>query len=160
MAVEDLGPAERFTAGALGEPGRRRFYFAVRAGGRALTFLAEKTQVEALAVQGTEILDRRGIVADDVAVDALVAGGVGIDPDEGEERFRVGEIAMSIAPSELMTLVLTSVEEDEAVTFVIAPEQFRAMAEVALRVVAAGRPPCPWCGLPIDPDGHECPARN
>lgn len=160
MAVEDLGLAERFTAGAVGAPGRRRFYLAVQAAGRVLTFVTEKAQVEALAVQGTEILDRHDIVADDDAVDALVAGGAAIDPGDGEERFRVGEIAVNVAPSELMTLVLTSVDEDEAVAFVVAPEQFRAMAEVALEVVAAGRPPCPWCRLPMDPDGHECPARN
>lgn len=160
MAIEDLGPAERFAAGAVGDPGRRRFFLAVQAGGRFLTFLTEKTQVEALAVQGIQILERHGIVADDTAVDALVAGWPVVDLEEGEERFRVGEIALSIAPSELMTLVLTSIEEDESVSFVIAPEQFRAMAAVALRVVAAGRPPCPWCGLPVDPDGHECPARN
>jgi len=27
-------------------------------------------------------------------------------------------------------------------------------------VVAAGRPPCPLCGLPLDPDGHVCPRQN
>lgn len=158
--VEDLGPAERFTAGAVGAPGRRTFYLAVRAGGRTLTFLTEKAQVEALAVEGSDILDRHGITADEEAVDALLATGVGIDLDDGEERFRVGEIAVSVAPSELITLILTSVEEDDAVSFVIVPEQFRAMAEVALDVVAAGRPTCRWCRLPMDPDGHECPARN
>ena len=30
----------------------------------------------------------------------------------------------------------------------------------ATRVVAAGRPPCPFCHLPIDPDGHICPRAN
>ena len=28
----------------------------------------------------------------------------------------------------------------------------------ARRVVAAGRPPCPLCGLPLDPDGPRLPA--
>ena len=27
-------------------------------------------------------------------------------------------------------------------------------------IVAAGRPPCQWCGNPIDPDGHACPRMN
>jgi uncharacterized repeat protein (TIGR03847 family) len=30
----------------------------------------------------------------------------------------------------------------------------------ALRVLAAGRPPCPLCGQPLDPQGHLCPRRN
>lgn len=161
MAIENLGPAERFAAGAVGDPGRRRFYLTVSAGGRTLTFLTEKTQIEALAVQGTDILDRNGIFSDRAAVDALVATGLGVDdPGDGGERFRVGEMAVSLAPSELITLTLTSVEEDDSVSFVIVPEQFSAMAEIALEVIAAGRPMCPWCRLPMDPHGHECPARN
>ena len=31
---------------------------------------------------------------------------------------------------------------------------------LAEQVVAAGRPPCMWCALPIDPDGHICPRMN
>jgi hypothetical protein len=30
----------------------------------------------------------------------------------------------------------------------------------AARIVAAGRPPCPLCGAPLDPQGHICPRRN
>ncbi len=36
----------------------------------------------------------------------------------------------------------------------------RAFVERALRVVRAGRPPCPLCGNPLDPQGHICPRRN
>jgi uncharacterized repeat protein (TIGR03847 family) len=36
----------------------------------------------------------------------------------------------------------------------------RAFVERAVRVLAAGRPTCPWCGLPLDPQGHLCPRRN
>jgi uncharacterized repeat protein (TIGR03847 family) len=36
----------------------------------------------------------------------------------------------------------------------------RGFVERAARVVAAGRPPCPLCGAPLDPLGHICPRRN
>jgi uncharacterized repeat protein (TIGR03847 family) len=36
----------------------------------------------------------------------------------------------------------------------------RAFARRALAVVASGRPPCPFCGGPLDPDGHLCPRAN
>jgi uncharacterized repeat protein (TIGR03847 family) len=36
----------------------------------------------------------------------------------------------------------------------------RAFIARALRVVAAGRPPCPLCNLPLDPEGHICPRQN
>ncbi len=36
----------------------------------------------------------------------------------------------------------------------------RTFAEGAMAVVAAGRPPCPVCGEPLDPQGHICLRRN
>ncbi|MEO8106384.1 MAG: DUF3090 family protein, partial [Actinomycetes bacterium] len=36
----------------------------------------------------------------------------------------------------------------------------RAFVERAESVIAAGRPPCPFCTLPLDPDGHICPRAN
>ncbi len=38
--------------------------------------------------------------------------------------------------------------------------QARAFAKRALDVVNAGRPPCPLCSLPLDPEGHVCPRQN
>jgi uncharacterized repeat protein (TIGR03847 family) len=42
----------------------------------------------------------------------------------------------------------------------LTPIRARAFAERALRTVAAGRPPCPLCGQPLDATGHLCPRRN
>ena len=36
----------------------------------------------------------------------------------------------------------------------------RAFSERAQTVVAAGRPPCQFCGNPLDPAGHLCPRAN
>lgn len=161
MVTEDLGPAERIVAGAVGEPGRRRFYLQIHTGGRATSLLAEKQQVAALAEQGLAILAERGVTSEQEAVDRLVAEGLPLeDPGEDNERFRIGEITIALGAAELLTVEITSIDEDDAVSFVIAPEQFRAMAQVALEVVARGRPLCQWCQLPIDPAGHRCPARN
>lgn len=161
MEIDELGPAERFAAGAVGRPGQRRFYLQVTAGGTVHSLLAEKEQIRALATQGLEILDEHEVSSDPGAVEALVGGGLSIvDPGDDGERFRVGTISISMSPSELLTVTIESLDEDDAVNFVIAPEQFRAMATVALTVVAAGRPTCPWCRLPMDPENHECPARN
>jgi uncharacterized repeat protein (TIGR03847 family) len=40
------------------------------------------------------------------------------------------------------------------------PQQALAFAQRALEVVAAGRPPCPFCGQPLNPEGHICLRRN
>jgi len=42
----------------------------------------------------------------------------------------------------------------------LTPAQARAFAKRAAAVVSAGRPPCPFCGLPLDPAGHVCPRQN
>ena len=36
----------------------------------------------------------------------------------------------------------------------------RAFTKRALAVVAAGRPPCPFCNGPLDASGHICPRAN
>jgi uncharacterized repeat protein (TIGR03847 family) len=161
MAVDDLGPAERIVAGAVGEPGQRRFYLQIVAGGKPISLLAEKLQVAALAEQGLVILAERGINAEQETVERLIAEGLPVDdPGEGNERFRVGDISISLGGSELLTVEVSSIDETDGVSFVIAPEQFQAMAQVALEVVQQGRPLCQWCQLPMDPDEHKCPARN
>jgi uncharacterized repeat protein (TIGR03847 family) len=161
MGIEDLGPAERIVAGAIGEPGSRRFYLQVTADGEVTTMLAEKAQINALATQGVAVLDASEISSDEVAVDRLVAAGMYVeDPGLDGERFRIGEISIALAPSELLTITVEDIEGEDGITFVIAPEQFRAMAKVAIDVVESGRPTCPWCKLPMDPAGHQCAARN
>lgn len=42
----------------------------------------------------------------------------------------------------------------------LTPLGVRAFVERSLRTVAAGRPPCPFCGQPLDPTGHICPRKN
>lgn len=160
MAIEDLGPAERFTAGAIGEPGRRRFYIQVSSAGTNHWLLAEKEQIRVLALEGIRTLEGNGIESDPDLVAGLISRGLELqDPGEDGERFRVGEITLAMS-GDLITLLIGSDDADDGISFIIAPEQFRAMATMALQAVAAGRPVCQWCRLPMIPDEHECPARN
>ncbi len=39
-------------------------------------------------------------------------------------------------------------------------EQMLALSRHGAEVAARGRPRCQFCGNPIDPDGHTCPAMN
>ena len=38
--------------------------------------------------------------------------------------------------------------------------RWRRSCSTAASLVSAGRPPCRFCGLPVDPDGHPCPRMN
>jgi uncharacterized repeat protein (TIGR03847 family) len=90
-----------------------------------------------------------------------------------EEEFRVGTLALGWdAEDELVVLEAQAISESPAEPMSDEPEgpdvlrvrmsaaAAQSFATRALRVVAAGRPPCPLCGLPLDPSGHICPRQN
>lgn len=159
MAMRDLGPAERFAAGAIGQPGSRFFFLEVTANAEVHSFPCEKSQVADLAERGLQLLAAARLNIDEAAVEHLVASGLEVNEPESPS-FRVSTIAIAIVANELITLVFGSTEAEEEVRFIITAEQFRAMALVAARVVASGRPICPRCQLPMDPEGHRCPSSN
>lgn len=94
-----------------------------------------------------------------------------------EEAFRVGTITLGWDPDEHVVVVEAREEledeDDEAdeidddaeegpdvVRVRVAAAEAATFAEEALRLIAAGRPPCPVCGEPLNPEGHLCSRRN
>jgi uncharacterized repeat protein (TIGR03847 family) len=76
-----------------------------------------------------------------------------------------GEVVVveALAPAESEDDVepLTDAEEGpDALRVRLSADMARAFIVRAQRVVAAGRPPCPLCALPLDPEGHVCPRQN
>jgi uncharacterized repeat protein (TIGR03847 family) len=51
-------------------------------------------------------------------------------------------------------------EPDEIFLVRIPAGAARAFVKRAAQVLEAGRPSCPFCGNPIDPDGHLCVRAN
>jgi uncharacterized repeat protein (TIGR03847 family) len=156
----EIDPADTIAVGALGPPGQRAFYIQVRGGGRSLTMLVEKVQVQALAERTLELLD--GLEA-----------GPSEDPSGLQEPlsadWRAGELGLGLDPDRgLVVLVAREAPEaddtpEETLSTARAwlrPAQMAAFAARGLELVAAGRPPCPLCGLPMDPEGHLCPRKN
>lgn len=157
--MKDLGPAEEFMAGALGQPGRRHFYLQITAGGETHWLHAEKQQVAALGSQCLTLLAAAEITPDADAVATLKEELVLREPEE--VTFAVGDIQLAVLESEMIAISIEPAgEERDSIRFLVVPEQIQAMAEVALDVVASGRPICPHCHLPEDPGGHRCPAAN
>ncbi|HYI58497.1 MAG TPA: DUF3090 domain-containing protein [Microlunatus sp.] len=52
------------------------------------------------------------------------------------------------------------VNADEVFVVKITPSYARDFVARAQALVAAGRPPCPFCLQPLDPSGHICPRAN
>ncbi len=53
-----------------------------------------------------------------------------------------------------------SAGDPAVVRLYVTPAQVRAMAATAVEAVARGRPRCPLCDQPMDPQGHRCPRWN
>jgi uncharacterized repeat protein (TIGR03847 family) len=166
---------DRFVAGTVGEPGNRTFYLQARDGARVVSVVLEKVQVAVLADRLNQLLDeleQRGIAA------SSSAGRTDGDPlDEPViEAFRAGTLTLGWDGDTESILVEAREqtgdedEDDEADDDATdGPDLFRvqleataarAFVERAVSIVGAGRPPCPLCGQPLDPQGHICPRRN
>jgi uncharacterized repeat protein (TIGR03847 family) len=171
-------PPERFVTGTVGEPGQRTFFLQPRDGARVVSVALEKVQVAVLADRLGALLlelDRRGIVPSDVEpsdedtspldeplTEAFRAGALTLGWDSDAERVLVearaeSEDAEPIDPED-------DDDEDEdgpdLLRVRMTADAARSFVERAVRVVASGRPPCPLCGQPLDPNGHLCPRRN
>jgi len=175
-------PPERFVAGTVGEPGERTFFLQASGGGRTVSVALEKVQVAVLAERLRELLDEVSSRLPPRDGPEEPADAATTPPDRApldapvEEEFRVGTMGLAFdADSGLViveALAQTGEEGPEAEPLSDAPEgpdtlrvritpaAARAFVERAERVVAAGRPPCPLCGLPLDPGGHVCPRQN
>ena len=160
---------DRFTPAAVGEPGHRSFYLQARQGGAVVTLGLEKIQMAALAERIGELL-----ASEDPAAGQAGADGAGPTPLEPmTELFRVGMLAIGWDRS---TLTIEARPIDEAgryeesadddpngpdlVRVRLSPDQGVEFIRLANALVAAGRPACPFCGQPIDPTGHFCPASS
>ncbi|HEU5034571.1 MAG TPA: DUF3090 domain-containing protein [Mycobacteriales bacterium] len=169
---------QRFVAGTVGQPGDRTFYLQASSGGRVVSVALEKMQVAVLAEKLQELLDevRRRQGADSAVPAVAPAELEDVAPLETpvEEEFRVGTLALAWDDDSGDVLIeaqsMEGAGEDEGgdetafsgdlLRVRLQPAVARAFAKRALRVVAAGRPPCPLCGNPLDPEGHICPRQN
>ena len=159
MSSYDLPAPEVFTAGTVGPPGQRVFYFQARDGGLVVTLRCEKQQVAALAEYFDGLLDDLEPTPYGVAVGDLDLA------EPFEEGWTVGPIGVAYdEPDDRIVVVLEELveeaEEGASVKVRLTRAQVSAFVGRARAIVAAGRPPCRFCGLPLDPDGHMCPRMN
>lgn len=165
MAISEFDPPERFVAGTVGPPGGRTFFLQARGDGRLVSVSIEKVQVSILADRVAELLDSVGGIEGSDAVAAHHSDTEALETPIDDE-FRVDTV--SLAWDEERSVIVIEChdrdpEEDsggEAVRIVLGPTQARAFARRCQALVAAGRPPCPFCGQPLDAEGHICPRAN
>jgi uncharacterized repeat protein (TIGR03847 family) len=174
---------DRFITGTVGQPGSRVFFLQARTEGRLTSVALEKIQVAALADRLGDMLDeleRRGVEGAEEIPGAV--GDTGALDEPVVEAFRVGTLALAWDLGDELVIIEARAfdpdddepeadadpgdddDEDEdgpdIMRVRITAAYAREFIARALRVLAAGRPPCPLCGQPLDPQGHLCPRRN
>lgn len=160
---------DRFITGTVGEPGDRSFYLQARKGGALVSVAIEKAQVAALAQRLDDLLDAVEAPAVTAAVDDAAL------EEPVVELFRVGAMALAWDPgSEAIVFEAQTPTEDgeyaelpdeadegpDLLRVRIDAAQARSFVRRAEALVASGRPACPFCGQPLDPQGHFCPRGN
>ena len=181
--VHGFDPPERFVTGTVGVPGERTFFLQARDGVRLVSVALEKQQVAALAERIDELLDEvMATTGNDTVVPAIAPHGLeDTEPLEQpiEEEFRAGTMTLSWDPDDARVVIevfpfteaavvspdqvdedFEEPEPDELLLVRISAAAARAFVKRAAQVLEAGRPSCPFCGNPVDPDGHLCVRAN
>ena len=162
--------------GTVGVPGERTFFVQARAGSRLVSVSLEKAQVAAIADRVLQIL-REIRLSEPLTVIERVSNDDQPLESPINEEFRVGVIGLAyVSDRRLIEIDLQAITDsdnadDELLEIDTSSEQdilrvlmtlgyAESFAKRANTVVAAGRAPCPFCGGPIDPNGHLCPRSN
>ncbi len=182
MPVHDFDPPDRFVVGTVGPPGQRTFFLQARGGRRLISCSCEKEQVSVLADRVNDLLDQ--FAGGDPAENGAGPEDTAPLSTPIEDEFRVAALSLAWDPGRSVIIIeafdadlpepsveddgavevpegfLESVEARTTVRVVLQPVLARAFARRAQALISAGRPPCPFCGGPLDPTGHVCPRAN
>lgn len=157
----ELLDVDKVTVGAVGEPGQRLFLLQARNGAQVVTLKVEKAQVAALAAHLDHMLKdlpKPAALPEDLDLDEptepeWVVGSLGASYDETLDRLLlVAEEAPQTEEEE--------VGRQAQVRIGMTREQMAGLSARGALLVSSGRPPCPLCGYPLDPSGHDCPRTN
>ena len=173
--VHEFAWPDRVVVGTVGEPGSRTFYLQVRTGARIVSIAMEKQQSALLSEKIDEMLDQ---LMDTQGNPFSVPTTTPIELVDNDpldqpvaEEFRTGAMGLGWDPSTVQIVLeayplmegddeadfeVVSLEPAEMLTVRMPVGTARAFAKRTREVVGAGRPMCPLCGNPIDPDGHTC----
>jgi len=165
--IADYNPVSRIAIDAVGPPGQRVFLLQASQGSSMITLKLEKEQARALAASITELLEdldekyprTQSKLEEPLSSDLMLQ-------EPMEPTFVVGQIGLGYERGQdMVVLVVQEIQTDEqqdlaTARFWATRPQMEALSDHTLEVVEQGRPICPLCNSPMDPEGHFCPRSN
>lgn len=180
-------PVDSLAVGAVGEPGHRVFMIQADKGSARLTVVVEKEQMALLAMESVAFLEKLEAEHPAWTPELADTGAPAVPLEPAEPMFRARLIGLGFEPDRKLVLIELSERRPDTpgdaseglapelagpaaagigaagssvARLYATPAQVRAMAATAVEAVARGRPRCPLCDQPMDPDGHRCPRWN
>ena len=154
----NIDPVTRICSGAVGQPGKRTFYLDVSNNDFAVRMWVEKEVLNILS----EAIDK-----------ALADVGRGVSPEDAppigpssfDGEFRSGQVGMAQdTEHRMIVLTFTDAEAGQRAPYRLrcaaSYEKMSGLSRQMKAVYESGRPACPLCGGPMDPEGHVCPRSN
>lgn len=155
----------RCIVGTVGQPGERAFFLQVSSPHSISTIAMEKSQASALVERFQQMIKelrkQHGVVEhatvpkDDMPLQSpfdidFIAGDMSVLwlPDDGTIQLEIKELAHEENTSSSLLRISLSLQ------------QIKEFVRRTEAVINAGRTPCMFCGLPINPEGHLCPRAN
>jgi uncharacterized repeat protein (TIGR03847 family) len=117
---------------------------------------AERVVIEAREAVIADDDEDEGEDDDDEGPDEVV-----IETEAEPDVDAANEAALEgLAAAALEAAASLRADESDVMSVRLQATDARAFVERTVKILASGRPPCPFCGEPLDPQGHLCPRRN
>ena len=173
--LRNFNEVDRFTVGTVGVPGDRTFFLQIRFENTLLSTSIEKSQVAAISerlqymlkeirqihlLSPRPQLTRDSLPLETPVEDEFRVGSIAIFYDEESSKIQIDLRELNLSDTEDEDDETLQISDVEIIRIFISPSQALTFHDRAELVIAAGRQPCPFCGMPIDPQGHLCARAN
>ena len=163
-----LNPVDHLTVDAIGKPGKRTFYIQGRKEDQVISLIMEKFQLQSLIIGIKDFLEE---------ISEHTSKSLDLIPAYDEEDmhikppvdplFRVGDLGLAYDENDDMVCIIakealleTSKSDSGVVRYWCTRSHLAKLGKWAEVVIERGRPICPQCLQPMEPEGHFCPKKN
>lgn len=162
----EISEPDRFVVGTVGAPGERAFFVQAKKDRNVFSVAIEKDQVRAIVAR-LEIIIAEIKRANPFEVVEIPAVDDAPLDSPVDAMFVTGAISISW-DNEIKAIKFEFFEasneaddpDDQVLSLSVNLGTAQSFALRSKAVVNAGRLPCPFCSIPIDPRGHLCPRAN
>lgn len=163
-----LDPVDHITVDAIGSLGNRVFYIEGRKDEQVISLIIEKVQLQSLIAGIDDFLEqiKEKFPEHPVLEVEFSEKDMQIQPPV-DPKFRVGEMALAFdSEREIVNIIAREMafngeeQSENVVRYGCTRQQLLALARWGAIVVERGRPICPQCLQPMEPEGHFCPKKN